>query len=85
MGGQSYHNFGAAYDIAIFDSNGNYISNGAAPQYQQAGQIGKSIGLEWGGDWTSIKDYPHFQISNGISESVMNQRFLAGKDIYTGL
>ncbi|CAH2213223.1 M15 family metallopeptidase [Tepidibacter aestuarii] len=24
------------------------------------GAIGKSIGLEWGGDFKSIKDRPHF-------------------------
>ena len=25
----------------------------------------KSRGWEWGGDWKSFKDYPHFQISDG--------------------
>ena len=26
-----------------------------------AGQLGKMVGLEWGGDWKSLKDEPHFQ------------------------
>jgi peptidoglycan L-alanyl-D-glutamate endopeptidase CwlK len=26
------------------------------------GRIGKSLGLEWAGDWTKFKEFPHFQI-----------------------
>ncbi|MDH6369767.1 hypothetical protein D3C76_1358970 [compost metagenome] len=25
------------------------------------------MGFEWGGDWTSFKDYPHFQLTFGLS------------------
>lgn len=30
--------------------------------YQQIGEIGKSIGLEWGGDWKTLKDCDHLQL-----------------------
>ena len=29
--------------------------------YKRLGELAKSIGLEWGGDWT-FKDYPHVQM-----------------------
>jgi peptidoglycan L-alanyl-D-glutamate endopeptidase CwlK len=58
-GGQSNHNFGVAWDVGIFKS-GQYL--GESPLYAQVGGIGKGLGLEWGGDWTSFPDEPHFQI-----------------------
>jgi peptidoglycan L-alanyl-D-glutamate endopeptidase CwlK len=57
-GGQSNHNFGVAWDIGIF-RNGEYIPE--SQLYNKAGAIGKAQGLEWGGDWESIQDTPHFQ------------------------
>ena len=58
-GGYSSHNFGIAFDIGIFQGS-RYLPE--SPKYNEVGQIGKSIGLEWGGDWTAIKDRPHFQL-----------------------
>ena len=57
-GGQSNHNFGLAWDIGIF-SGDTYLPE--SPLYARAGAVGRAIGLEWGGDWTSIIDMPHFQ------------------------
>lgn len=31
--------------------------------FEQCGAIAKRLGIEWGGDWTSFKDRPHFQIN----------------------
>lgn len=31
--------------------------------FKKVGAIGKRLGLEWGGDWTSPVDKPHFQLS----------------------
>jgi peptidoglycan LD-endopeptidase CwlK len=58
-GGQSNHNFGVAWDIGIFQ-NGQYLDE--SPLYGQAGDIGKGLGFEWGGDWAKFSDEPHFQI-----------------------
>ena len=58
-GGQSNHNFGVAWDIGVF-KNGAYQPE--SPLYKKVGAIGKSLGLEWGGDWKSFPDEPHFQV-----------------------
>lgn len=58
-GGQSNHNFSLAFDIGLFP-DGKYVDD--SPAYDQAGGIGKSVGLEWGGDFKGKKqDKPHFQ------------------------
>lgn len=68
--GQSWHNFGLAWDIGIFKS-GVYVANDVAP-YRAAAPHGKVADVEWGGDWTSFKDFPHYQFGTkgkGISAS----------------
>jgi len=61
-GGQSYHNYGLAFDFA-FTGADPYKGNFAA-----VGAIGKRLGLEWGGDWPiGKKDMPHFQLTFGLS------------------
>jgi peptidoglycan L-alanyl-D-glutamate endopeptidase CwlK len=32
------------------------------PHWQKLGEIGKSIGLEWAGEWKRFREYPHFQL-----------------------
>ncbi|MFP5246637.1 MAG: M15 family metallopeptidase, partial [Thermoanaerobaculia bacterium] len=60
-GGQSNHNFGIAWDIGIF-VDGKYL--GDSPLYKRAAQIGlaATIGVEWGGNWISFQDKPHYQL-----------------------
>jgi len=56
-----------AFDIALLKAgkphwdikvsvNGNEI-----PDYEEAGKIGESVGLIWGGRWKK-PDYPHFEL-----------------------
>lgn len=59
-GGQSWHNFGLAWDIGLFDE-GAYITDGGP--YEQVSSIAKVAGLEWGGDWPSFRDMPHYQVA----------------------
>lgn len=77
-GGYSNHNFGVAFDIGFF-RGGKYISDG--PEYDVAGKVGKELGLEWGGDWTSIVDKPHFQYRTGLTVAQMRERVAAGKAV----
>ena len=56
----SMHQWGIAFDFARGDSNGAY--NDSDGFFTKVGKIGEGIGLEWGGNWTSIKDKPHFQL-----------------------
>lgn len=58
-GGYSNHNFGIAFDIGIFDGK-NYLPESS--KYDDVGKLGKELGLEWGGDWSSFRDRPHFQL-----------------------
>jgi len=67
-GGSSYHNFGLAFDIAVRNADGS-IDWDSTKLYSRVGQLGKSIGLEWGGDFKSIKDTPHFQLTFGLTLS----------------
>lgn len=64
QGGNSYHNWGLAFDAAPFE-NGK-ISNDVA-KYKQLGKIGEQVGLEWGGTFKSITDYPHYQYTYGLN------------------
>ena len=58
-GGQSNHNSGKAFDIAIIGKNGEI--EWESPEYSNAGKIGESLGLSWGGNWKTFKDEPHFE------------------------
>lgn len=63
IGGNSMHNYGVAFDFAIF-KNGKYlqgITKAESDFYSEAGKIGKEIGLFWGGDFKNIHDSGHMQ------------------------
>jgi peptidoglycan L-alanyl-D-glutamate endopeptidase CwlK len=70
-GGQSIHNYGLAFDIVILldkDNNGTFetaIWDGV--HFNTVVRYFKSKGWEWGGDWKSFPDRPHFEFrkSNG--------------------
>lgn len=79
-GGQSYHNFGLAFDIVILDALGKADWNPAHPGWRTAGGLGRSVGLEWGGDWTGFKDLPHFQYTGGLSLAECRAVFPQGLD-----
>lgn len=73
-GGQSLHNYGLAVDLVPLDANGQPNWNASESTWQKIGAAGKKQGLEWGGDWTSFKDRPHFQMTAGRSTtSLLNQ------------
>lgn len=58
-GGFSNHNFGIAFDVGVFE-NGDYL--GESPKYGAVGVLGQELGLDWGGNWKTFKDMPHFQL-----------------------
>ncbi len=76
QGGESYHNYGLAIDYALSDQDGNLIwglnydgnGNGDSDWFEVA-DIAKDLGFEWGGDWENFKDYPHLQMTFGLSIS----------------
>jgi peptidoglycan L-alanyl-D-glutamate endopeptidase CwlK len=75
-GGQSFHNFGVAFDIGTFAGR-RYIEDG--PGYTAAGHLGERLGLEWGGSWSPRRqDPPHFQYLGGQTMSQIRARFEQG-------
>ena len=56
----SYHQWGTAFDIFRNDGTGAYNESGKF--FERVGAIGVALGLEWGGNWKSIVDKPHFQL-----------------------
>lgn len=81
-GGQSIHNFGYAIDYALMDSKGKIhwdinrdLNGNQVKDWFEVGKIGKQMGFQWGGDWTSFKDYPHLDFQKGLTLA----QFRAGK------
>lgn len=79
-GGQSYHNYGLAFDIVfLVDKDGNGTFETASwdtkkdydgdknPDWMEVVSYFKSKGWAWGGDFKSIKDYPHFEKTFGYT------------------
>lgn len=58
-GGYSNHNFGIAFDVGVFEGT-KYLDE--SPKYKAVGVLGMDLGLEWGGNWKTIQDEPHFQL-----------------------
>lgn len=69
MAGQSPHNccnpdgfpFSKAFDFAVFDADASYVKDGEDDRYRRAGEIGKTLGLAWGGDWHH-PDWDHLEL-----------------------
>ena len=77
--GFSNHNFGTAWDIGLFEGK-KYLTN--SPLYKEVGEISRSLGLTWGGDFKSFKDYPHYEVKTGLTLAQMRERVAQKKDIF---
>jgi len=73
-GGFSNHNFGIAFDVGVFESN-KYL--GDSLKYKAVGVLGTDLGLEWGGNWKTIVDQPHFQLRPGWATGMPEREMLA--------
>lgn len=73
-GGYSNHNFGIAFDVGVF-SGSSYIPE--SPKYKAVGMLAMDMGLEWGGNWTSMVDQPHFQLRPSWAASMSEKEMLA--------
>ena len=70
----SHHQWGTAFDIYRNDGMGVYTDSDGF--FAKVGKIGKSIGLEWGGDWKSPVDKPHFQLPDwGITTTKLKRMY----------
>ena len=86
-GFQSIHNYGLAFDYVILldkDNNGTFesiewtVSN---KYHKQVIAFFKSKGYEWGGDFKSFPDFPHFQKAFGLTWQQLKSRVDIGMTI----
>lgn len=61
------HGAGLAFDIAPL-KDGKIPWKDGKELFNKVGEIGKRLGLEWGGDWKGV-DCPHFQFVGGLSDA----------------
>lgn len=73
-GGCSNHNFGIAFDVGVFEAD-KYLPN--SPKYKAVGVLGMDLGLEWGGNWKTIVDQPHFQLRPAWATNLTEKQMLA--------
>lgn len=67
-GGQSIHNYGLAVDIVLiidgkeasWDTAKDWDNDGIADWYECV-KIFAKYGWDWGGNWKTFKDLPHFE------------------------
>lgn len=83
-GGQSNHNFGHAVDYGVFkgDKYMDSVDPKAAHKVHAAvAQAASKHGIEWGGNWRSFKDTPHFQVDTGLTTAQMRALVAKGKEV----
>ena len=69
----SMHQWGIAFDFYRNDGSGAYNDDGF---FTKVGKLGQSIGLEWGGTWTSPVDKTHFQLPDwGTTAAVLKSKY----------
>jgi peptidoglycan L-alanyl-D-glutamate endopeptidase CwlK len=61
--GSSAHNYGLAMDVVPLRA-GKAIWDAKAPEWQVYGEEVRRVGLEWAGDWTRFREFPHCQVPN---------------------
>lgn len=80
-GGFSNHNFGIAFDVTIFTGSSDPEKAKTpvfeSPIYKAVGALGTELGLEWGGNWKTIVDEPHFQLRPGWAANLSEKDMLA--------
>lgn len=91
-GGQSFHNYGLAIDFClIVDKNNDWVyeevnwdtkkdfDKDGTSEWREVVEVFKMYGWEWGGDWKSFKDYPHFQKTLGFTTIQLKKLYESGK------
>jgi len=76
----SYHQWGTAFDI--FRNHGAGAYNDSGNFFTRVGAIGAALGLEWGGNWKSIVDKPHFQLPDWGSSTSGIKKIYANPEAF---
>lgn len=79
--GQSYHNYGLAFDFHMITNGKDDWSVG--PLWRKVADIMKSHGFAWGGDFKSILDQPHFEYTFGYNWRALLEKY-NNRDLISG-
>lgn len=63
----SPHCWGVAFDFCRNEKGREY--NDSDGFFKKCGQIGKTLGLNWGGDWVGFVDKPHLEMTKFMPNS----------------
>ncbi|MBF0326263.1 MAG: M15 family metallopeptidase [Alphaproteobacteria bacterium] len=84
----SFHGYGLAFDIVVKSgrqvdwSNGCDWNQDGVSDWAQVGGLAAECGLEWGGNWTSKPDLPHYQAPQGWTIASLKARgIVAGRTV----
>lgn len=73
-GGYSNHNYGLAFDFCLLHKDKSIswslhedLDADGIADWMEVVSAFKAAGFAWGGDWKSIKDYPHIEKTFGLS------------------
>ena len=87
----SFHGYGLAFDIAVVSPDGKQIdwtdksdwNEDGINDWLEVGRLATKMGIDWGGNWTSFPDTPHYQCTFGhtIAELKAMPGVIAGKTI----
>lgn len=66
---QSWHQYRRALDLVpVRNGKPVWTTTGADGElWQKIGEIGERCGFEWAGRWQRFREYPHFQITDGLT------------------
>jgi len=95
-GGSSYHNYGLAVDfVLIIDGKASWgmkedWDGDKVADWMEVVEVFHKYGWEWGGNWKSLKDYPHFQKTFGYSIGDLKIKynkkdFIKGSNVYLNI
>lgn len=80
--GQSFHNYGLGWDIALFDADGRYMTGRLAREreaYREAAAVRRND-VTWGGLFTN-SDPPHYHYAFGKKIADLRKMWMAGKPL----
>lgn len=70
--GQSWHNFGLAFDVAVDALQHSPVFvpdwNATHPTWRRLIQLGQQIGLDCGALWRTFPDTPHFELTGKLGD-----------------
>jgi hypothetical protein len=77
-GGMSYHNYGLAIDLVELDGENNSVVDWKFDMGTLE-PIAQKHGIGWGGNFKSIKDKPHFEITFGLTVMQLMEKLKVGQ------